>query len=715
MSHAGVLTGLHGLESRRRLEAVPFVTPTATRDVSVGSPTDSHVGYGADLRVGVTSNLTADLTYKTDFAQVEADQEVVNLSRFSLFFPEKRQFFTESAGIYDFGQVGNTRLGSDAEPVAGLLQVFYSRRIGLVDGREVPILGGGKITGRAGRYTIGALNIETDSARLRDEGGRPLDVPRANYTAVRVKRDILSKSSVGVIALDREGGRGSAYNRTLGFDTGLMFGSALTVSGIFAKTFTPELSGRDVAGAADVAWTTDRFNAAGTYLDVGTQFNAEMGFIPRRDIRNTRLKAGWTPRPGWRGVRQLAFTGSTAYFEDHAGHPDSRDHTLDATATFNDSSTAQLTLYRSFDRLTSPFTLGPLHFPEGGYDWARWRALYSSNQSKRVYGSGKPRTWRLLQRQPRHAAPRRQFPAEGHAALRAELHAEHRNGTGTADVHDEHREHARQLFLLTRPVREGVPAIQRRSQAGQPEPSALVHLPSRQRLLHRLQPGVGHGPARPERRSRPEPIAHREADVLAVSLSTSVRPEGFAIEGPCPAEGPERGTRHFEGRALVGPGRRGRHEQPRVRGGEEVGASTGGDDVRTREALGHGGLGRHADETGGGEEDVRPRGQQLLCCPFCPCEVARIVEDVQLHGHARAGRVEPQPAGRVHLVHGALEPPLPCGSQRRISRGERQRRRERHQCRCGRAPAGDEARERADHAARAIGARSRDGYRAAEY
>ena len=116
------------------MEFVPFVSPHMVRDYDAGTPTRTTTDVGFDFKIGLSQSFNADLTYKTDFAHVEADQEVVNLSRFSLFFPEKRQFFTEGAGTFDYSQ----NAGANAGP--GLLTLFYSRRVGLQDGREVPIL-----------------------------------------------------------------------------------------------------------------------------------------------------------------------------------------------------------------------------------------------------------------------------------------------------------------------------------------------------------------------------------------------------------------------------------------------------------------------------------------------------------------------------------------------------------------------------------------------
>ncbi len=386
LSRAGLLTGLHDLMPRRRLEFVPFAAPAAARDYDAGTPTDFQRHFGFDLRLGLTSTLTADVTYKTDFAQVEADQEVVNLSRFSLFFPEKRQFFTESAGVFDYGRTGVGFSGGENDGGPGLLALFYSRRIGLHDGREVPIVGGGKATGRVGPYTIGMLNIETDRATVAGDAGDALSIDRANYTALRVKRNILAKSSIGAIFLDRQGGAGSSYNRSVGVDTGLAFGDHTTLAAMFAQTLSPLATERDRAGAVDLAYKTDRYNAGGTYLDVGRHFDAEMGFIPRVDIRNVKGTAAWTPRPDWRGVRQLTFGSRLDYYENHDGRVESR--TDEGTFEIERQDGSHITTYvdRDYDYLPFDWSFGNGTIPIGGYTWNTLRLVYSSNSSKRVYG-----------------------------------------------------------------------------------------------------------------------------------------------------------------------------------------------------------------------------------------------------------------------------------------------------------------------------------------
>jgi hypothetical protein len=390
LSNAGVIAGLEDLRARRRLELLPYVSPRVQRDYATPDPAESRADVGFDFKVGVTDDLVADLTYNTDFAQVEADQEVVNLTRFSLFFPEKRQFFTESIGIFDYGKSASSPGGDAAASDPGILPLFYSRRIGLDDGQEVPLIGGGKLTGKVGPYSLGVMNITTDAADVRvGAGSRRID--RANYTALRVKRNVLSKSSVGGILLNREGGV-TDYNRSVGVDVGLMLGPSFTLIGLVAKTDSPEgvvanRTGSDVAAVADAGYRTDRFQSALQYSDIGARFNPEMGFVTRTDVRATRAKAAWTPRPRWRGVRQLFFQGDIEYFENHDGRMESRSQHFNASLSRQDSSSVRFGATREYDFLAVPFATAGTQLPIGGYTWTSYSAGFNSNQARRVYGS----------------------------------------------------------------------------------------------------------------------------------------------------------------------------------------------------------------------------------------------------------------------------------------------------------------------------------------
>ena len=195
ISAAGTLVGLELPSANRNIEVKPYAIGGITRDVA-GNPLAGNVGngdVGVDVKYGITESLTADFTYITDFAQVEVDEQQVNLTRFNLFFPEKREFFLEGRGIFNFAQ-GGFRSSSGGGFFGGgnAPTLFYSRRIGLQGGEMVPILGGGRVTGKVGAVDVGVLTIQTDDALAAGAAS-------TNFTVVRMKRDVLRRSAVGFI------------------------------------------------------------------------------------------------------------------------------------------------------------------------------------------------------------------------------------------------------------------------------------------------------------------------------------------------------------------------------------------------------------------------------------------------------------------------------------------------------------------------------------
>jgi len=381
VSNAGVLQGLSDIKSRRRIEFVPFLLPEAARDYQAGTEADISAKYGGDFKIGVTDDLIADLTYHTDFAQVEADQEVVNLTRFSLFFPEKRQFFTETAGIFDFGKSVAGLGGDAAASDPGLLNIFYTRRIGLVDGQQVPIIGGGRLTGRSGPYAVGVMNITTEDAALVSR-----HIESTNFTVARLKRNVLKSSNVGVLFVNSEDGI-SDFNRAIGVDGGFVLGQHVTMTTVMAKTFSPDDAGKDLAGVVDYTWKSDRFTYGGQYLDVGERFNAEMGYVPRLDVRAGNVRGGWTPRPKFGGIRQMTFAASANYYENHAGVVDSKQQAVSAQMQRQDTSSAFAAVTREYDNLSVPFATAGTVLPIGDYSWTYASLVYSSDRTRHVFGT----------------------------------------------------------------------------------------------------------------------------------------------------------------------------------------------------------------------------------------------------------------------------------------------------------------------------------------
>ena len=268
LSLGGTLTGLN-LKSPGNLKFIPYALGRVSKDFeSDPSETKFKPAFGADIKYSITPAVTLDLTYNTDFAQVEVDQEQVNLDRFNLFFPEKRPFFLENAGQFSVGSPGEVDL-------------FFSRRIGIgPEGEIVPIIGGARLSGKIKNTNIGFLNLFTD-----DVG--ELGIEKNNFTVARINQQVAQRSSVGAIFVNRQG-MGEAdndYNRTYALDGKWGLGKKATISGFYAKTDTPgeELDEQAFKLLASYEWNGLRATAGYTQVDEG--FNPEVGFLLRSAYR----------------------------------------------------------------------------------------------------------------------------------------------------------------------------------------------------------------------------------------------------------------------------------------------------------------------------------------------------------------------------------------------------------------------------------------------
>jgi hypothetical protein len=289
VSRAGTLLGLVGLTwSAANVEVRPFGLAGLTRQAGAGGvPADDGVKHaGADLKWEVRPGLVLDATARPDFAQVEADDQIVNLTRFEVFFPEKRDFFLENAGIFDFG----TRGSYETPPFL----MFFSRRIGILGDAEVPVLGGLRLSGREGRQTIGVLDVLTDGAR---------GEPRTNFGVLRVKRDVGDRGYVGAMATDRRTATGSGTD--FGADGSLWVTSRLNLQGFAART-TSRDGGADWAARAAAEYQADPVYLSGEYLRIGPGAGTAMGFVTQTDVRRVDGKAQYTFRPRLPLLRSLA-------------------------------------------------------------------------------------------------------------------------------------------------------------------------------------------------------------------------------------------------------------------------------------------------------------------------------------------------------------------------------------------------------------------------
>lgn len=373
VSRAGELTGLESLPRGLDLYVKPYLLGEAGRDY-VAEP-DGEVALdrniGLDAKLGLASGLVLDLTINTDFAQVEADDEQIDLTRFRLFFPEKREFFLENAGIFQFGTEGFGYWAPD-------ILLFFSRRIGLAEGQTVPILGGGRFTGRAGRQTIGFLNVVTGEQES-------LGAPLTNFAVGRVKRDVGQRSHVGAIVTSRleEGG---VSNLAGGVDWNLWFTDQMVLEGFYARSSDSEPGGDDDSWRVTLDYTGDWLGWRAEHLVIGPDMSPGIGFVRRHDIAKTSGTLRLTPRPPIGGLRKIDIRNEFAYVEsDVTGAVQDRRWQFSLSPELDSGDEAHLHVNYQFQHLDYEFPLAPdIIVPPGEYrDWT-FGVRLSTSQARPV-------------------------------------------------------------------------------------------------------------------------------------------------------------------------------------------------------------------------------------------------------------------------------------------------------------------------------------------
>lgn len=377
-ANLGNVVGLSGITPSRNLEVLPYILPGVTQinENDTGLETDGKFKIGADAKYGITSNLTADATFNTDFAQVEADEEQVNLTRFSLFFPEKRPFFLEGAGLFDFG-IPRT---SFRRPPPMLL--FYSRRIGLAEGNAIPIIFGGKTSGKVGSYGVGFLNVLTDEFHD-DPEDDPINIPRTNYSVVRITKDIASGSRIGMIAVNKD--EIGDYNRAGGFDFEYRPSDSLDIRGLWSRTFEPDASGENNAWYLGSNWRSKHFRVEGSYTDIDENFNPAVGYVRRTGIRQFRGEARWVPMPQKFGIREIWTGPEVNYLLNHDNELEEWDISYTNWFQFSTGDYILFNGRRRFERLNEVFEFRDnVDIPIGDYQSNSYHVRVSSNDSRLI-------------------------------------------------------------------------------------------------------------------------------------------------------------------------------------------------------------------------------------------------------------------------------------------------------------------------------------------
>ena len=385
---AASLVGLEAPPSGANLDIKPYGISSLTTDRVVTPRTnDPEAEAGIDVKYAVTQGLVADLTVNTDFAQVEADEQQINLTRFNLFFPEKRDFFLENQGTFAFGGVAINSLGgnfgggflgsSSAAPI-----MFYSRRIGLYGDQQVPLNVGGRLTGRAGAYSIGVLNIQTGDKT------EELGAPATNFSVFRVKRDVLRRSSIGLLFTNRsESVIGTGANRAYGVDGTFAFFENLQINTYWSATDTEGMSGRDTASyRGQLDYSGDRYTVQLERLKIGDNFNPEIGFLRRDDMMRDYARFKFSPRPGNpSAIRKYVYDASIEYIENGAGRLETRERAAEFALEFQSADRLTVNYTNSFEYLPRPLRIGEVVLPAGGtYQFDTVRLGYSSGQQRKI-------------------------------------------------------------------------------------------------------------------------------------------------------------------------------------------------------------------------------------------------------------------------------------------------------------------------------------------
>jgi hypothetical protein len=375
--YAGHVTGFGDIVRGHNMELRPYVLSRLVEAPHDSAGTRTGNGFasgklGGDAKIALSPTVTADFTANTDFAQVEADQQVVNLTRFPLFFPEKREFFLESSGLFDFGTPGRA-------------QLFYSRRIGLSDsGTTVPILGGARVYGKEGPWSFGALDARTGRGE------------EANDAVLRVRHDLFARSYIGAMFTQRSspGVNGAEQSGGLDADFPLVVrGHNVEPSFWISGTRTPHVSGTPIAWRYGTDYPNDLFDNFISLYSIDSGYSPALGFVRRTGIWETTGHINYMPRPGILGIRQLNLTIPIPTWDIIANRTGSLTRTEDwQTATFEwrflggdfqSGDRFEANLQRFLDAPTGPFEIfRGVNVHPGRYWWTRGELQYSTSEGR---------------------------------------------------------------------------------------------------------------------------------------------------------------------------------------------------------------------------------------------------------------------------------------------------------------------------------------------
>ena len=377
ISEAGELHGINEIGSGRLFIIKPYVLggfshlpPDALASGLTPGTSALHTG-GIDIKIGLRSNLVANLTGNTDFADSDVDVQQFNLTPYRLFFPEKRQFFLENAGVFAFPM----SLESNSD------QLFFSRQIGIdpITGEQVPINGGAKVTGSLGGFELGVMDVDTRSAGPN---------PWANYAVLRLKRSLWGTGSyIGAMGIDKRSGNvTSPFNQSQGVDGRFVLFRDLVVNGYAAQTRTPGYSSGQSNLGAGMSYRSNWLDFQVEHRKIGPNFNPQVGFLERTDCLCDFADAAFKTRPSFWGIRELQFEGFIFHAPDTHHVVQTQEWQTTFRAEFHNGSYSDDDIVDVFaQRLTAPFNIYKnVNIPVGVYNWTRHQITYGTPQNRRL-------------------------------------------------------------------------------------------------------------------------------------------------------------------------------------------------------------------------------------------------------------------------------------------------------------------------------------------
>ena len=381
---AGDLVGVHPEGASRDLRVKPFVLGRSARALA-GSKFSTDADVGVDIKAGLTRALTLDVTLNPDFAQVEADELQVNLTQFSQFFPEKREFFLENSGTFYVGDAARSnRAFVPPTPDEDML-LFFSRRIGITPGgARVRIPAGARLTGTVGSFGIGALAMRTERAGA---------TPANTYSTLRLKKNLAAGSDIGLIYMSREAADSAGdYNRAYGVDANIRFFNKVDWNSFVVGSSTPGVKGGQYSWRTSANYEGQFLHAKFASLEIGDGFRDDLAFYRRTGVRKWFADVGLRPRPVWwkaHGVRELHPHITYNYYNDLAGRPVGKTLHSANTWFFSNGGFFELSANSRYEFIKDSLrlnrgNLAAQRVAPGGYQWTEWRIMYNTNASRPV-------------------------------------------------------------------------------------------------------------------------------------------------------------------------------------------------------------------------------------------------------------------------------------------------------------------------------------------